>query len=220
MDLLLFATGQLLVLAALAATWWAAGGVATRLLRLAPAAPPVGWRLALGFALLAQLLLLLGFLGWLRPLPIVLVAAALHLAGWLGERERTRLGLPGSAGARAAILLYALPVSVMALYPPLGFDQTLYHLPMARAFARTGALPFIGELRFPIFPQLVEVVQAAVWELAGVIATQAVGLAALFACLALLWAWTREKAGPEAGLFAVAMLFGSPAWSTSRPAAT
>lgn len=208
MDLLLFASGHLLILAVLAATWWMGGGAGARLLRLPEAELPAGLRLGLGFALSAQLLLALGFLGLLRPLPILLVAVALVLGGLAAGRPHW--GLPGSRRGKVAAGLYALPVFLLALYPPLGFDQTLYHLPFARAFARSGGLPFLGELRFPVFPPLVEVVQGAIWQLAGVIATQLAGLFALLACLALLWRWTREKAGPEAGFFAVAMLFGSP----------
>lgn len=213
MDLALFAIVQLLVLAALAATVGAAGALAARFLDPgggSPAGSPAGFRLALGFALLCQVLLWLGFLGQLRPAAIVGILVLLHLAAWRWGRPPS---WPAPPGGRAALLLAAAlvaPVFVLALYPPLGFDQTLYHLPFSRAFAETGGLPFLGELRFPVFPQLVEVLQAAVWLLAGEIATQQVGLLALGACLALLWAWTREKAGAEAGFFAVALVFGSP----------
>lgn len=214
MDFLSFAFAQLLVLAALGATAWAAGGLAARFLGEDGQEPPAGLRLALGFAGLCQVLLLLGFLGQLRPAPILAALALLHLAAWRWARPYGAARLPGGAAPRLAAVLLALPVFALALYPPLGFDQTLYHLPFSRAFVRTGGLPFLGELRFPVFPQLVEVLQAAIWLLAGEIATQEAGLLALFAALGLLWAWTREKAGPaagdEAGFFAAAMLFGSP----------
>ena len=35
-------------------------------------------------------------------------------------------------------------MAALALYPPTGFDATLYHLPFARAFAASGRLPFQG----------------------------------------------------------------------------
>ena len=210
MDLLLFGLGQLLVLALLGVLAWSAGALAARGFGREDLALPAGFRLALGFALLCQLLLALGFLGWLRPLPILAAAGLLLAASWRwGAWRGSREGLPGRRARLAAAGLLA-PVFVLALYPPLGFDQTLYHLPFSRAFARTGALPFLGELRFPVFPPLVEVLQAAIWQLAGVIATQQAGLLALAALLCLLWAWAREKAGEEAGYLASAMLLGSP----------
>lgn len=207
MELLAFGSGHLLLLAALAAIAWLGGGAGARLLRL-PADPPAGLRLALGFALAAQLLLGLGFAGLLRPGPVFALAALLVVAGLPAGRP----GPPraGSATGWAIAALYGLPVFVLALYPPLGFDQTLYHLPFARAFARTGALPFLGELRFPAFPPLIEVVQAAIWLETDVVATQLAGLFALLALLVLLAGWAREKAGGEAGLFAAAMVYGSP----------
>lgn len=208
MQLAAFALAQLLVLTALAATCWATGGLAARAARGTEL--PAGLRFGLGFALLAQLMLLLGFLHQLRPGLILGMLVLLHAAAWRWGRPYGIGPLPGGPAARLAILALAAPVFVLALYPPLGFDQTLYHLPFSRAFADTGSLPFLGDLRFPVFPQLLEVLQAAIWLLAGEIATQQAGLLALFACLGLLWAWTREKAGEEAGCFAVAMVFGSP----------
>ena len=50
----------------------------------------------------------------------------------------------------------ALPLFVLTLYPPIGFDATVYHLPYARAFVRAGQLEFLADLRFPVFPQVGE----------------------------------------------------------------
>lgn len=216
MELAAYASAHLLLLAALAAAVWAAGAVATRGLFLRPPGEesqlPAAFRLALGFALFCQLLLLLGFLGWLRLLPVLLLIASLLALAWrsLPIRADTLRRLPGKGWQRLLPPVLGLPVFLLTLYPPLGFDQTLYHLPFARAFVRSGGLPFLGELRFPVFPPLAEVLQASIWLLAGEIATQLAGLLALFAALGLLWTWTREKAGEEAGLFAAAMFFGSP----------
>jgi hypothetical protein len=207
MELAAFALAHLLLLAALAAIVRAAGALAGRGLSPGVGELPAAFRLALGFALFCQLLLLLGFFGWLRPLPILVVVVLLLALSWRGIAVPR---LPGSARMRLLAPILGLPVFLLALYPPLGFDQTLYHLPFARAFARTGGLPFLGELRFPVFPPLVEALQAAIWLLAGEIATQLAGLLAMFAALGLLWTYTGEKAGEEAGFFAAAMFFGSP----------
>jgi 4-amino-4-deoxy-L-arabinose transferase-like glycosyltransferase len=109
-----------------------------------------------------------------------------------------------------AVVVFALSSFLLALYPPLGFDETLYHLPFARAFAASGGVPFLPALRFPVFPQLTEVLNAAVLLLAGDVATHLVGWLALAACVALAFGWARELSSPAGGWIAAAMLVGSP----------
>jgi hypothetical protein len=86
----------------------------------------------------------------------------------------------------------ACPPFLLALYPPLGFDQTLYHLPYARAFAASGGLPFLPTLRFPAFAQLAEVLNAAVLLFADDVSTQMTGWLALVTCAGLAFVWARE----------------------------
>ena len=93
----------------------------------------------------------------------------------------------------------ALPAFLLTLYPPLGFDQTMYHLPFARAFAASGGVPFVPALRYPMFPPLAEVLNAAVLMFAGDVATQAIGWVTLVACIGLAYAWARDLAGDFAG---------------------
>src|SRR5829696_10028268 len=94
---------------------------------------------ALGIAAAAHLGLLLGFAGLLKPVPVLLALAGVHLlglrvwrelpreAGELFRRSRPRWWLAG------AVVL--LPLTVLVFYPPTSFDGTLYHLPFAKAFA-------------------------------------------------------------------------------------
>jgi hypothetical protein len=112
--------------------------------------------------------------------------------------------------AIAAITALTVPLFLPALYPRLGFDQTLYHLPSSRAFAASGGVPFLPALRYPVFPQLAEVLDAAVLLFAGDVATQLVGWTALVACIGLVFVWARELSSPAGGWIAAAMLAGSP----------
>lgn len=216
MDLLLLTSQLGIVLAALTGAALAAGMLVKP---GTPTGPPslldLGMTLALGLAVLGQGLLLLGFLGILRLEPVLGLLAALPILAFWRHRQRcvdaaTSFWTFGKSPLGIGSFVLLLPVFVLALYPPIGFDQTLYHLPFSRAFVRTGALPFLPELRFPVFPQLVEVLQAGVWIVADEIATQVVGFLALLALLALVFGWAREKAGREAGYFASALLIGSP----------
>ncbi len=146
--------------------------------------------------------------------------AAVHLAGVGTWRQiLTRSAEAGGRSRRGvrwwvALLLVGGPLFVLALYPPTAFDETLYHLPMARAFAETGALPFLPELRFPVFPQLAEVLAAGTLLFAPDTATHLVQLLAVVLTAALLIVWGREwrvsEPRPVVGWIAAAIFLGNP----------
>jgi hypothetical protein len=157
-------------------------------------------RCALGLALWAQTLLLLALCGALRAMPIA-VLGVVAIGGGVGRGLRLpKLHAPFIAGIALSAALF-----VLALFPPLAFDETLYHLPFIRALARSGALQFLPELRFPVFPQLHELLCVPALLLAGDVATHLVALAELIVTAALLVAWK-----PRAGVLAAALFLGSP----------
>ena len=191
---------------------------------------------SLGLVVEAQAGLLLGLARLLKPGPILAALLGIHLAslpGWrsllrgAGGLARELGGGPGSGGpggGRAAdamrrrrrLLLglvggaaALLPVALLTLYPPTAFDATLYHLPFARAFAASGALPFLPDLRMPIFPQLLETLFAMVLPFGGDLAAQAVALIATALTVALLLAWGRRLSAAAAWIAAAAWA-GSP----------
>ena len=129
----------------------------------------------------------------------------------LGERE---CGWErGARGVRAfglGLLVVVVPLVVLALYPPTAFDETLYHLPYARAFARTGGVPFLPELRNPVFPQVNELLFTAMLLLAGDVAPHLVELLAVLATAALLVGWGRRLGSPAAGWLAGGLWLGNP----------
>jgi 4-amino-4-deoxy-L-arabinose transferase-like glycosyltransferase len=223
-----FVAGHVLLLVALAATTYVAG----RLLWRGSTRGRVDRRFShsrvasvvlastLGLAALGTVGCLLGLAGQLR-LPWLLAAVGvIHLAGLGVWREPAASGAgAGSGEPRAGVvwsvaLVASAPLLPLAIYPPTAFDETLYHLPFARAFARSGALPFLPELRFPIFPQLSEVLAAEVLLVAGDTATHLWQLLSVILTAALLWAWGREWGGGTgagaAGLFAAAVWLGNP----------
>lgn len=216
-----FVLGNLALLLALAATAGIAGAL---VLRRMPAL--VGgelWALApaLGLALLGQLCGLLGLAGQLHRPAILAGVAAIHLAGhrlwrelFAALRGRSRPLFHRRWTVRAAAIaggaLLAAPWLVQALYPPAAFDETLYHLPFARAFAATGGLPFLPELRFPVFPQLAEALSAALLLVGGDVATHFVALLAVVLTAALVAAWGAARFGAPAGALAAALWLGHP----------
>jgi len=213
-----FVLRYIFILCAITSTAWAAGWLATLPLRRADAPMTLSLSLpltlAIGLACLAQAALLLALVGALRRPIIIAAVFCLHVAAFRGWRWRdlaTRRRQRRHLLVGAALAIAALPLFLLALYPPLGFDETLYHLPFARAFAATGRAPFLPVLRFPIFPPLAEMLNASVLLLAGDVATQLVGWLAFIACVALAFVWARELSSSTAGgAIAAATLVGSP----------
>lgn len=200
--------------AALAALAWVVGRLALRRLRIAPADAPAGVAAAVGLAVLAQAALALAFVDLLRaPLLAVLAAAAL-VAGrreWAAAPEllaRLRGAPRGLLLAGGALVAAA---TVMAAYPPAAFDEVVYHLPMARAYAASGGLEVLPQLRFPVFPALAEVLQAALLPFGGDRATHGASLVATVATGLLLLAYpVSGRLAQETGWLAAAAWAGSP----------
>lgn len=208
-----FLGAHLLILVALAATAWVAGRLALSRFPVDDGAERLAVPLALGLALLGLLLLGLGLLGLLARGPLLVLLAAIHLAGLGAWREAVRALLGDSRWRMVAVGLTvaSAPFFVLALYPPTAFDETLYHLPYVREFVRTGGVPFLPDLRYPMFPQLAEVLMAAVMALTGWdTATHLVQWLATGATAALLIAWGRRAFSPAAGWLAAALFLGYP----------
>jgi 4-amino-4-deoxy-L-arabinose transferase-like glycosyltransferase len=147
----------------------------------------------------------LAALGWLRPGPII----ALLIVAIAGGAMRARFAASVSKGWMVAYVAIGMPAFLLALHPPLAFDETLYHLPFVRSLATAGGLRFLTELRFPVFPQLHELLCAPVYLLAGDVATHLVSLAEVMVTISLVAAWARRytaRAAPPAA----ALFIGSP----------
>jgi hypothetical protein len=207
---LLFAGQHLLAFAVLAATAWVAGWTALR-----GWDPGEGWErfavpAALGLTILAHLFLALGFCGLLTRGAVLLVLAGVHGLGHRAWRAAWSWGWRRRGAIAAGLFALVLPLFVLALYPPTAFDETLYHLPYARAFASSGGVPFLPDLRNPVFPQLEELLQTGVLLLSGDVATHLVQLLAVLLTAALLAGWGRRSGGAAAGWLAVGMFLGNP----------
>jgi hypothetical protein len=70
--------------------------------------------------------------------------------------EAARAGLPGIGWIWLLLAAAAGLTFHLALYPPLAYDETTYHLPFAAAFAELGGLRPLPSLRVPVFPALAE----------------------------------------------------------------
>ncbi len=171
--------------------------------------------MAAGLAALAHLGLLLGLADLLRPLPVLLAAAAIHLTGiplWRRLPAAARAALHRLRGWRAVLGAAALlPFGLLPLYPPIAFDATLYHLPYAKGFVASGGVPFLRDLRFPVFPQANEMLFALVMLFAPDVAAHGVQWLMTMLTGALVWAWARDAfSSVTAGWLAAAVFLGNP----------
>jgi hypothetical protein len=154
-------------------------------------------RSALGLALWAHALFFLALLGQLRIIPI-LILLVLSLLGL------TR-GIPRPSPFCLLLSAFCLLLFLVALAPPLAFDETLYHLPIVRALATSGQLRVLPDVRFAVFPQLHELLCVPMYLLVSDVATHLVSLAELLITAALVFDWGRRN-----GALAAALLLGSP----------
>src|SRR5258708_6129378 len=168
---------------------------------------PLSLRAALGLAVAGQVFCILGVVGSLRPLGIsVFVVLALVAGGGRSGRG----WWPGMAREQGAwVVVGVLPLLLLALHPPLAFDETLYHLPFVRWMARTGWLTWRPDVRFPLFPELHEALCVPLFLALGDAATHLVALAETLILAALLVEWPRP-AHRLAGFLPGAVVLRSP----------
>lgn len=168
-----------------------------------------------GLGLWGTGIFLLGISKALDPRALVLLAAVAVVAGH-GEWSRIwRAAATALRGRWQRCLLFlllaaALPILLLALYPPFAFDATMYHLAEARIYARDNAILPLPYVRFSFFPQLNEMLFAAGLSVADDLSAQLLEVL----CLALAGAAAAGIAcrifAPRTGPWAAALWLGSP----------
>jgi len=158
---------------------------------------PAALRATIVLAILGQVFVVLGVAGALTP---IWTAAAFAAALFAAAPAAARAAAGRAATCVAAVQIVLL--ILLALYPPVAFDETLYHLPFIRAIARTGAIAFHPDIRFGIFPQLHEVLCVPAFLAFGDVATHFVALIELLLLAGIVWKW--------GGPLAAALVVGNP----------
>jgi hypothetical protein len=140
---------------------------------------------SLGLLIVISGLFLLGLVGWLNLFAVLATGIALSVASSL-------FLLRGGAGFDAikngwtsadAVVLAALfaVVILLSLHPPgAAWDDTMYHLPLARFYLDHGSLAVNEFLRFPLFPNNMDLAIALGLMLGGDVGAQAFATLPLF----------------------------------------
>jgi hypothetical protein len=167
---------------------------------------------AFGLAMIAWLTFLLGLAHALYAGTIGALAGAAALGGvvW-GGRDRLRLLCDARKRLPviAALAVPALYLARLALYPPIQWDVTMYHLALARAFVRAHAVQPIVTLRMPVFPILDELLMTSAFALGGELAAQLCQWLVLLLFVGATFSWGR-RFSPQVGALSAALVVGTP----------
>lgn len=210
----------LIFLVILGVTCWAWGAAALRLASPRDERPDIAadWALAaaFGLGLVGQGIFLLGLAGRLSSGPLLVLFVCGHLLA-VAVLRRDWLAVGRAAKRSVPFFAASLPTLILALYPPTGFDATVYHLPYATRFLELGGLAFLPELRFPLFPQLAEMtfVPAVLWF--GDTAAQLCQALCLVLGGGVVYDWGRRRGDAAVGLLCAALWLGLPlmAWTAT-----
>ena len=177
-----------------------------------------GFSAAIGFGILAYGTLLLGLAGilyrWIALVALGLGVTACYRVWWEPltralVRRRAPLRPYLIAVALASILLLS-PIWLLAFYPPVAWDSTMYHLAMAKIYVQAHRVLFTPYLRFPAFPQSNEMLFTLSMLLYDDITAQIVELLLLAALVTALVGFGRRFFTLPAGVLSAAILLQSP----------
>ena len=200
---LLFLAGHAIALIVLASTCYATGMLAVRRASFRSALEQFCAASTIGFGITGTVLFLIGLARMLYAPVVIVYVVVVHVA-W--RRKDWRIPTK-TAVLLAAVLTLAF---LYALYPPAQWDATMYHLPFAKTFAKEHAVVFVDTLRFPVFPQLNEMLFSAMLLVYDDVATHMVELLALTLTVLLLYTWGERWRSENAGLLSAAFWLGNP----------
>lgn len=212
--LVAFAGWQLVVLFLLTLCCYSAGSLFTSASRFRSVSERFAISTGLGLGVYGTALFLIGLGGFLDPVVVIFIAvipvgilAPRTFRGW--RAARPVLSLRSDIRWMAAIGACLIPSFVLSLYPPTAFDATLYHLPYAKRFAAEHAVVVIETLRYPVFPQLNEMLFTAMLMLSSDVSASLVQLLFLYITAICVYCWGAGHK-PSTGMLAAALLIGSP----------
>jgi 4-amino-4-deoxy-L-arabinose transferase-like glycosyltransferase len=194
------------------------GGVLTRGMVFHSLWEELGVRLGIGVGTLAGLVFALGLLGLLTPVAVLVLIAAILIPGYptcrhfaqrlLGEFSGQKL-LKSSAVVFVAIALASVLLA-LPLYPPTAWDSTSYHLAAAKAYAQNHGLVYTPYLRYPVFPQLNEMLLCLGLLLCDDVLAQILQGVLLATLTLVTVGFARRHFSRRAGWWAAAALLGNP----------
>jgi len=102
------------------------------------------------------------------------------------------------------------PIFLLPLYPPTQWDAISYHLAAAKIYANSHAVVFTPYLRFPVFPQLNEMLFSLTLLLYDDISAQLVQFLMMWLVAIALYAWGRHAFNDRVGLWGAVLWISNP----------
>lgn len=175
------------------------------------------WFFAISIGCLVNILVLfvLGMVGWFNYATVLGVGLTLLLAALpvVLKHARTLLLFRGVCRGQTVldaliILTLLFTVLIVAFHPPGHWDDTMYHLPLARDTLQHQAIVLNEYLRFPLFPQNINLLLALGLMLGGELMAQVFASIPLFVMgLGLMGAASWIMGSPFMGVIATVVLF-------------
>ncbi len=171
----------------------------------------------LGLGIIASVVLLLGVLHLLMPgmiLALFGISCVLLWPAAKGLRRDAEGAWRNSSWYRrllcGMVFVLLTPVLLLPLYPPIHSDATSYHLAAAKIYATTNAVAPTPYLRFPVFPQLNEMLLTLALLLYDDLAAHLVQFLMMAVVATTLYAWGRRAFNTRVGLWGAALWLSNP----------
>lgn len=216
-----FAATKLASLSLLAVAAYALGAMLTRRTVRVSAPESVAFACAIGLGTLGMIVFALGLAGLLYPSVfavgfVVVVAAAWPV--WVSDGARLRGWWRGASprrrattiGVVCAVAIGVVVLSRIALYPPVDWDAAMYHVTVAKAFARDHGVPVLPYARYPVFPQLMHMPFTVMYAVCGEVGVHLVSYLCVMITALLVYGWGARAFGRPVGIVATALWLSSP----------
>lgn len=220
---LIFGLSHYLALTILALTSYLYGRRVLLKLKFSSIWEEISFSIALGMGIIAYIVLLLGLLKILFLSVLCLVS----LVGVLGcypvwmrwfhsltafwEAFRTLKNRSLIVMVVVALVTFVIlpPIFLLPLYPPTGFDATMYHLPYAKIYLHNHQIVLTPYLRYPVFPQVNEMLFTLMLNYDDISALLTQFLMMLLVAITL-YAWGLRAFSSRVGLWAAAIWLANP----------
>lgn len=173
----------------------------------------------LGLGLIAYLVLLLGVLHALYRsllIAVLLLSASSCISVWKEIGHDLVTFCKARRNHWLALIVVTLLLvgfflaSLLPLYPPTLWDAISYHLAAAKIYAQAHALSYTVYLRFPVFPQLNEMLFTLMLLLGDDLSAQLVQFLMAILVGIALYSWGRRSLSPSVGLWAALLWLSNP----------
>jgi 4-amino-4-deoxy-L-arabinose transferase-like glycosyltransferase len=169
--------------------------------------------------------MLIFFLGLVRGLygrvliPIIIVLLLAAIVTWPGLLSklkafdlRTKIKkIKGTTVVWLAIITIVILFTFkLPLYPPTAWDATEYHLAVAKIYTQAHAIVFTPYLRYPVTPQLNQMLFVGAFIAYDDISAQLIEYAMLILISFGLYSLSKRYFSPWVGIFSSALWLGSP----------